>query len=482
MLSSLGPPRVLAMTWRDGHLTPCPRRLPSEALRHHVVAHTEQLARRQPVAAMAARGLGAALVCLLVGTVPQHARGQQLTIGSGSSLRVSANLSITSASVSCILSDGLTNVTSTCLQVSSLILPDHPAGPWCSGGFWSATADGVAIQVQLGGIAVNCNCQRNSCTSTCGDVCLECPLQASQTPYLIPLVPQAGAATLSPTGDNNHGQGIALNGVVLAPADPYAFLTSANNIAPLDQYGGHATLQFIYHYHGIPTSFFNCSQGWDALHFTWASAAPNGQHSPQIGWMLDGLPQFGPYSNGGTVPTDLNSCRSHSHTPYGMHYHAGFAHDVTNSFLGCFTYRRAIQSWDAASNNPPQGGPGPGRRLATTQTVQGVTFTCPATTTEAAHTTFSKYAANISTLPAFVAATCGVATASSPPPPSPPGTQPAASPPPPSPPGMQAAASPPPPLPPGATPGNTPAAASSAARRGAAVSGALVACISILFS
>jgi hypothetical protein len=434
---------------------------------------------------MAAKSLGAAL-CLLLLAVPQAAHGQQLTVGSGSTLRVSANLSITSSSVSCLLSDGLTNVTSTCLQLSSLILPDHPVGPWCSGGFWSATADGAAKQVQLGGIAVNCNCQRNACTSTCGDVCLECPLQASQTPYLIPLVPQPGAATLSAMGDNNHGQGLALNGVVLAPADPYTFLTSANNIAPLDAYGGHATLQFVYHCacppvppglpcrslthlsappavrlvssdHGIPTSFFNCSQGWDALHQTWAAAAPNGQHSPLIGWMLDGLPQYGPFSNGGTIPTDLNACRAHSHTPYGWHYHAGFAHDATNSFLGCFNYRRAVQSWDAASNGGPsqggpggQGGPGPGRRLAATQTVQGVTFTCPATTTEASHTTFSKYAANISTPPAFVAATCGVATAPSPPPPSPPIAQ--------------AAASPPPPPPPGAMPGSTTAPASSAAR------------------
>lgn len=409
---------------------------------------------------MAARSLSAALGLLLF-AVPQVTRAQQLTIGTGSSLRTSANLSITSASVSCILSDGLTNVTSTCLSVSSLVLPDHAAGPWCNGGFWSATADGVGKQVFLGGIAVNCNCQRNQCTSTCGDVCLECPLQASQTQYLIPLAPQAGAATLAPTGDNNHGQGIALNGVILAPADPYAFLTGANNIAPLDQYGGHATLQYVYHYHGIPTSFFNCSQGWDGTHLTWAAAAPNGQHSPQIGWMLDGLPQFGPYSNGGTVPTDLSSCRAHTHTPYGMHYHAGFAHDATNSFLGCFTYRRAIQTWDSASNNGPgPGGPGPGRRLET------ISFTCPATTTEASHTTFSKYAANISTPPAFVAATCGVATAASPPPPSPPGSQ---------------TASPPPPLPPGNSPG--PAATSSgSARLAGAVAAALIACASLLFA
>ena len=343
----------------------------------------------------------------------------QLSIGTGSTLRASANLTINSQSVSCILSDGITNVTSTCIQVTSLALPDHAAGPWCSGGFWSKSADGVTAQVNLGGIAVDCTCQRNSCNGTCNDICLECPVVQQSIQYLIPLNPTLGSAQLAATGDNNHGQGVALNGILLAPADPYSFLNGGNQIAPLDQYGAHATLQNVYHYHGIPTSFFNCSQGWDSTRFSWASVAPDGQHSPLIGWMLDGLPQFGPFSTGGTVPTDLNTCRSHSHAPYGVHYHAGFHHDTTNSFLNCFTYPRAIQVWDLQSQGPGMGGsggPGGGRRLQAT---------CPATTIEANHTTFEKYAANISAPPAFSPGTCGTADVASsspspPPPPSPP--------------------------------------------------------------
>ena len=35
-------------------------------------------------------------------------------------------------------------------------------------------------------------------------------------------------------GDNNYGDGIALNGVPLAKADPLSFLSSINNPAPLD--------------------------------------------------------------------------------------------------------------------------------------------------------------------------------------------------------------------------------------------------------
>ena len=375
-----------------------------------------------------------ACTCLLDVVAAQ----QQLTIGTGLTLRVSSNLTISSTSITCTLSDGLTNVTSLCLQLTSLLLPDHPAGPWCNGGFWSASADGVAKRVFLSGIAVNCNCQRNSCNSSCNDVCLECPLAASSTTFVVPLSPQAGAASLSPTGDNNHGQGLALNGVPLAPADPYAFLTGANNIAPLDRFGGHATLQYVYHYHGIPTSYFNCSQGWDAVQQTWSTSAPDGQHSPLIGWMLDGLPAFGPFSNGGTLPTDLNSCRAHSHAPYGMHYHAGFAHDTQNSFLSCFTYRRAIQSWDSSTTGPPGGGGGGpggggpggggpgGRRLSQNPS----SITCPTTTTMASHTTFSLYAANVSSLPTFSATTCGVAT-TAPPPPLPPGATPSTTPSPP---------------------------------------------------
>lgn len=65
------------------------------------------------------------------------------------------------------------------------------------------------------------------------------------------------------------------------------------------------------HYHAIPTAFFNCSTGWDSVNHAWADAAPNGQHSPPIGWALDGYPIFGPYSIGGAVPTDLDSCYGH---------------------------------------------------------------------------------------------------------------------------------------------------------------------------
>jgi hypothetical protein len=80
-----------------------------------------------------------------------------------------------------------------------------------------------------GSIAVNCNCQRNSCGSTCNDICLECPAQAVANVYLIPLAPSSHAtATSVANGDNNFGDGIALNGVPLTRADPLTFLAGAS--------------------------------------------------------------------------------------------------------------------------------------------------------------------------------------------------------------------------------------------------------------
>ena len=72
-------------------------------------------------------------------------------------------------------------------------------------------------------------------------------------------------------------------GVPLAKSDPFSELNGQNNIAPLDPNGGHSTLQMTYHYHAIPTIFFDCESGWDSSNLVWADAAPDGNHSPLIG-------------------------------------------------------------------------------------------------------------------------------------------------------------------------------------------------------
>lgn len=87
---------------------------------------------------------------------PTPSAPAQLTIGAGSTLRLSSassassySLTVDSASVSCTFPDGSTGL---CLSVTSAQVPDHPAGPWCSGGNWNNTV------ADFGSIAVDCNC------------------------------------------------------------------------------------------------------------------------------------------------------------------------------------------------------------------------------------------------------------------------------------------------------------------------------------
>lgn len=332
--------------------------------------------------------LCALVACLCAFTVNA---ATQVTIGTGSSL-VLGNNTINGV-VSCTLSD---KSNSTCLSVTSKAMPNHKLGNWCSGGNWNNTV------VDYTSIAANCNCQRSSCTSTCSDLCLECPPLEQNITYHIPLAPAPAAATARACGDNNHGDGIALNSVPLAPADPLAMLSGANNPAPLDWFGGHATLQYVYHYHSVPSHTFNCSSGWDATNHVWATAAADGLHSTLIGWAFDGYPMYGLFSTGGALPSDLDACYGHTHEPLGYHYHGKDIHDgVTHAFLGCFKGKRAVQPWDAQSSCSGtsgggsmggMGGPGGGTGEMPGAAAGGsgsssVNYTCPATATVAAHTT-----------------------------------------------------------------------------------------------
>ena len=99
----------------------------------------------------------------------------------------------------------------------------------------------------------------------------------------------------------------------------------------------------------IPTIFFDCQSGWDPTNLVWAESAPDGNHSPQIGWGLDGIPIYGPYTTGGTVPKDVDNCGAHSHDEYGMHYHANFNGETQAAFLGCYKGARAVQDWDGST-------------------------------------------------------------------------------------------------------------------------------------
>eukprot|EP01135_Chromosphaera_perkinsii_P003460 Nk52_evm29s243 gene=Nk52_evmTU29s243 len=50
-----------------------------------------------------------------------------------------------------------------------------------------------------------------------------------------------------------------------------------------------------------------------------ASAAAD--HSPLIGWAFDGHPIYGPYTDGGELPNDLDACNGRTHSTKGYIYH-----------------------------------------------------------------------------------------------------------------------------------------------------------------
>ena len=99
-----------------------------------------------------------------------------------------------------------------------------------------------------------------------------------------------------------------------------------------DQCGGHAAPTNQYHIHsGIG---FNTSD--DRVTCRLPQDMPN-SHSQLLGWMFDGYGLYGPYSDGGKVPTDLDSCGGHTHDINGTvvyHYHLPSGFPWT---IGCFT-------------------------------------------------------------------------------------------------------------------------------------------------
>jgi len=67
-----------------------------------------------------------------------------------------------------------------------------------------------------------------------------------------------------------------------------------------DECNGHSKQSGMYHYHMTP--------GCTLLTSGYVSTA----HSPILGYMLDGIPIYGPLSDKGALPTDLDSCGGHS--------------------------------------------------------------------------------------------------------------------------------------------------------------------------
>jgi hypothetical protein len=86
----------------------------------------------------------------------------------------------------------------------------------------------------------------------------------------------------------------------------------------LDTCNGHPSPFGQYHYHTNPVCAYTDTPG---------------QHSPVIGYALDGFALHGPQGEGGAPPTDLDTCNGHTGQNGAYHYH------VTKAFpylLGCY--------------------------------------------------------------------------------------------------------------------------------------------------
>ena len=130
--------------------------------------------------------------------------------------------------------------------------------------------------------------------------------------FLIPVTPVALSNTASV---GTSGVGLALNGITMDAPAPIALIKAAYTIAAFDDCGGHVNPHTGYHYHAAT----GCS----------AQVASTDGHAALIGYALDG---YGIFANGGV--SDLDSCRGHSDTTRGYHYHA--ASPGANQFIGCF--------------------------------------------------------------------------------------------------------------------------------------------------
>ena len=136
--------------------------------------------------------------------------------------------------------------------------------------------------------------------------------------YLIPLTP---VPLKSGTGSiDQNGVGLALDGITFDPPAPVDRIKAAYTIAAFDDCGGHINPHEGYHYHAAT----NCS----------TSVVSSDGHSALIGYALDGYGMYARTDTAGMEPADLDSCRGHTDTVRGYHYHVASAGE--NMFIGCF--------------------------------------------------------------------------------------------------------------------------------------------------
>lgn len=149
--------------------------------------------------------------------------------------------------------------------------------------------------------------------------CVECLPEYFKdqiTTYTIPVTPKH---LQSSRRLGRGGLGIALNGVKFDPPAPTEAILAAYTIAPLDDHGGHVNPHGGYHYHSVRGSTKEIDQ------------ADN--HSPIIGYAIDGFGIYALAGKTGNISSDLDECGGHSDEKRGYHYHAGAPGD--NQIIKC---------------------------------------------------------------------------------------------------------------------------------------------------
>ena len=142
-------------------------------------------------------------------------------------------------------------------------------------------------------------------------------IQETDRTYHLPLEPQRNANAIAMDKHNINGAlpmgpiGVAINGVAFFnPFD--AGMQEAVNI--MDRCCGHPSPDNMYHYHKYPvcvkTPFVEFGD----------------EHSPLIGWAMDGFPIYGPYNAKGLMARDdkdhpLDAFNMHFDEDRGWHYH-----------------------------------------------------------------------------------------------------------------------------------------------------------------
>ena len=132
--------------------------------------------------------------------------------------------------------------------------------------------------------------------------------------FVLPLEPELAA---SPSALNFGPIGITVSGAAFF--NPYNALGQDAVLREVfDACNGHPAPTGQYHYHQDPVCAYRDTPG---------------EHSPLIGFALDGFALYGPQGEGGGPPADLDRCNGHLAADGRYHYH------VTRRFpylLGCY--------------------------------------------------------------------------------------------------------------------------------------------------